>query len=157
MSCIDRLGAEIYHLVDSEAVSGAGHSATIIGNSTVGYKYYSFGSGPSSGGESSGDTSYSSYEDAFNALQDTREANEKYDKSQKWTTTQEQDAEADSWARHNIDDTFVPGVHDCLWFVYEVLDATDEAPGDGVEFDRSSETPVNAFNANINHTTVIME
>lgn len=159
IACIDAWGGEIYHMVDSEAVGGRGHSATIIGNSTVGYKYYSFGSGTSSGGESSGDTAYSSYEEAFAALQKTRTDAQKspYDKSQKWATTQGQDAEADCWARNHIDDPFILGVNDCLWFVYEVLDATDEAPGDGVKFDRSCEQPVNAFNANIKHTTVVME
>ena len=147
-SCIDIIGNEIYYLAASSAVYGIGHAATIIGNSTVGYNYYSFGSGASSSGESG--TGYSTYEEAFNDLQATRDETKGYfDKIEKWTTTQEQDADADCYARNNIDNLYIPGWYDCLTFVYDVLSAAE------VDYDRWGQTPNAAYDRNKAYSTVI--
>ena len=40
---MDILGRDIYHIIQPLGAFGAGHSAAIIGNSTTGYDYYSYG------------------------------------------------------------------------------------------------------------------
>ena len=46
-------------------------------------------------------------------------------------------------------DTYLLGIHDCLWFTYEILEAAN------VDFDRVAQTPVKAFERNIKKTQVI--
>jgi uncharacterized protein RhaS with RHS repeats len=48
ISCIDRFGTDIIHIVDSDAVNingtPRGHSAMIVGSDETGYDYYSYSS-----------------------------------------------------------------------------------------------------------------
>ena len=153
ISCVDIFGTDIYHVVASNAVDGLGHSAVIIGSGNT-YYFYSFGSDETSGSTSStpgceSGGPYSSYQDAFNHLQATRDKKAPYDQVQKWDTHPAEDLNARVRASEMEDSTYIFGFHDCLWFVYEVLEAGN------VDFDRLAQTPVGAFERNRKYTQVI--
>jgi RHS repeat-associated protein len=54
INAIDPNGTDIWYLLDSDAVCGAGHAGMIIGNPKDGYQYFSYGSGNISGFECRG-------------------------------------------------------------------------------------------------------
>ena len=153
VDCIDTLGTDIYHVVASKAVGGWGHSAVIIGSGNS-YYYYSFGSDGESGSTSStpgceSDGPFSSYKEAFDNLQSTRKEKPLYDRVQKWNTHPAEDLNARVRADDMKNNTYLLGIHDCLWFAYEILEAAN------VDFDRLAQIPVEAFERNIKKSQVI--
>ena len=102
-NCIDIFGTDIYHVYDSDG-SWHGHSASIIGNSTDGYKAYNFGG--SGGGYTTGnqnDKTYATAQEALATLNNGRGGTYEYDKVQKWDTTPEQDKKAQDANKAHID------------------------------------------------------
>jgi RHS repeat-associated protein len=103
IGCIDRFGTDIYHVVDTDS-SWHGHSATIIGNPTDGYKAYNFGG--AGGGYTMGnktDTVYSTPHEALAALNSGRTGAYEYDKVQKWSASRAQDLLAQNANKAHID------------------------------------------------------
>ena len=159
IGCLDALGTDIYHFVDSKAVGGLGHSAIIIETKIEGpgsptlttYSYYSMGSGENFSNQSG--TGFSTYKDAVAALQKTRTdvGKNPYDKIQKWDTDYAQAIEAEKVAKKLMEATYIPGPNDCLSLLYDCLEAA------GVPFDNLGQWPVWAFERNIDKTTVILE
>ena len=73
ISCIDFMGADIYHVADSEgAIAGTGHSAWIIGDDENGYTAYDYQANGLSGSGVSGSSSdgETRMKDGFGTLQD---------------------------------------------------------------------------------------
>ena len=90
--CIDTWGTDIYHVLASGSVNGAGHSAAIVGNSTFGYRIINHG-GTNTDPDviHSWSNSYSSVAAALAALQNGRDGSELFDSIQKWETSSAQD------------------------------------------------------------------
>ena len=92
ISCVDFLGADIYHVVDSHAVEGFGHSSAIVGNDTFGYRIMNHGTAIGIGSSANNwATKYNSLSEALQALNSGRTGDYAFDKIQKWDTTPAQD------------------------------------------------------------------
>jgi hypothetical protein len=100
---IDRFGTDIWHIVDSEALMGFGHSAMIVGNSTDGYDFYSYGptqSNPSLENVPVTHIHAESFSQLVGQIQTSRMSDglSSYDKWQKWNAN----AATDNLAREGI-------------------------------------------------------
>jgi len=107
-TCIDRLGTDIYHLVDPNgAVASAGHSAWIVGNdgAYTTYDYRPAGSDSSVGSSTSAGSpevkTFSNIQDAISYLNSGREDGHKYTQAQGIETSAADDTVA-RWAANDF-------------------------------------------------------
>ena len=116
LNCIDRVGLNIWHLTNRNAVGGAGHSAMLSGSGSD-FRLQSYGIGLS-GSNGLTITNYSSLQAAMSVI-----ANQGYTNFNNWDTTALQDAEARigfsnyannapySVASHNCADALTAGLN----------------------------------------------
>jgi RHS repeat-associated protein len=146
INCIDRMGLDIWQITNSNAVSGAGHTAMISGSGSN-FQLQSYGSGFSGSASSSPSSSnglttqnYSSAQAALNAA-----ASQGYNGFNRWNTTPEQDSAARSGFASNANSApYSVGTHNCADAVSAGLEAA------GVNFERGSNIPNQSHTANKN-------
>ena len=164
--CIDRFGADIYHVVDSEGgIAGSGHSAYIVGNAAAGYTTYDYQSESSSGGSSSSTSriqgGFSTVQDATDYLNSNRTAEHNYDKGQSWSTTPSEDAWAQSSASSYMTEDYDLLDHNCYDLGPDaIIDAVNDLRNGQNTIDVSGgPSPNSAFDYNNTHgaTTFVTE
>ena len=151
---IDRLGTDIYHLVDNSGLPG--HSACIIGNPTTGYFAYNHGGDGHGynyddqfenpmlvrainaktvscnyieGKTANGETIYGYATPAlaleYELMKDRDTPGKEYDWVQKWTTTSDKDLLARDAIKECINDGYRELTNNCMDAVDAALDAAD--------------------------------
>jgi RHS repeat-associated protein len=144
INCVDRMGLEIWQITNSNAVSGAGHTAMISGSGNN-FQLQSYGSGflgsaSSSASSSNGLTTqnYSSSQAAINAA-----ASQGYNGFNRWDTTPEQDTAARNGFSANANSgPYSVGSHNCANALTAGLEAA------GVNHEGGSNIPNQVHTAN---------
>jgi len=149
VGCIDRFGTDVYHLVDSEALAGIGHSAYIIGNSNDGYTMYNYGPSKPSVGEAV--KNFSSLDEALKYARDKQS----FDKAQMWETTAAQDAAAKDAANAYIEEAYKGFEHNCYQLGPDAIEgAVNNAdPENKIEMEHVW-GPNDGFDKNLSHKGV---
>jgi RHS repeat-associated protein len=120
ISCIDRLGTDIYHVNASGAVSGVGHSGAIVGNSQSGYRIINHGGGNTDPNVvHSWNNTYNSVSEALNTLNAGRTGDEAFDRIQRWETSSAQDDIAYTAMLNAASETYNPLTNNC-WQAVQV-------------------------------------
>jgi len=146
VGCIDRFGADVYHLVDAEAVLGAGHSAFIIGNDSDGYTLFNYGPSKPSLGEAQKE--FSTLNDALKYAK-----TKSFDKAQMWDTTAAQDSAAKTAAEQYMTVWYEGFTHNCYQMgPHAIEDAVNDADPNNPIAMEDTWRPNTAFDENLaNH------
>ena len=106
---IDPDGLDVVYLDDSDAVRGAGHAASAVGNDLYGWAYYSFGMGDDRGGSQRLGTHDNMTIRHYRTFAELRRDNPRYDKEICYKTSREEDMAAHREAISHIGDRY--------WFI----------------------------------------
>jgi RHS repeat-associated protein len=143
LNAIDPFGRDVVYLLDPNAVGGAGHAATLIGNDKNGWYYFSFGPGKCMmnpyGGNTADNLDYRSFKSFDDARKDSGLS--RYTKYERWNT----DNAADRKAVDAVRKYFNKSYNICSQNCDDVAAAGIKAAG--VNFNDNWK-PVNSYDAN---------
>ena len=107
----DPTGLDVDFLLDTNNIAalGAGHAATLVGNDTTGYHFYSFGPGTSlrTNTDNMTQRSYSTHEAAMKDL------SKQYEKTLSYKTDSKADAAANAEAQKHLSEDYKPVANNC--------------------------------------------
>jgi len=151
ITCLDRLGTDIYHVNASGAVSGVGHSGAIVGSPEFGYHIMNHGGGNTDPDViNSWSNKYDSVSDALSALKNGRTGEDAFDRIQKFDTTPGQDDIAYGAMLDSAAEGFDELTNNCWDVIEDGLDAGN------VDRVIGSFTPNQAFNLNAGQCSEIL-
>ena len=137
LNCIDRVGLNIWHLTNRNAVSGAGHAAMLSGSGNN-FQLQSYGSGRSGSASSSPSSSNGLTIEHYNSLQAALSANasQGYTNYTSWDTTIDQDLAArGGFSAYATNAPYSLASHNCADAVSAGLNAA------GVSHDETTNVP----------------